>query len=238
MGKSICLTSGKDGTGKSTIAVNLGVALSNMGLHTIIVDGDIKGASVGLLLGFVNQDLPTIQDYLTDGTTLEEAVVNAFGTDILLGGLKINKLMGVSIEKFPVLLEGLSEGYDLLVVDSPGGLANDTLMVIASCEAIIIVLTPDINSVIHAIKSIVLANKVGTRVIGAIINRGGSPYDIPADQVSDFLKIDVLGVIKEDDKVKKAVNEAAPVLLGYPNSDFSLAIKDIVRNLLEKGLLD
>ncbi len=234
MGASICVASGKDGTGKSVITANLGAAFTNMGFTSLIVDGDIRGASIGLLLGIMDPKTPSIHDSLSEKIKPSEAIVDSFGVKAVIGGIKINQLMGVSMDNFPDIIEEYSKGFEVVLVDSPGGVGDDTLVVLSSCQFFILVLTPDINSVIHAIKTLVLANKVGSTVLGAVVNRAGSPYDIPMDQVSDFLKIEVLGELKEDEKVKKSVHEAVPVVMGYPGAAFSKKIKVIANKLADK----
>jgi septum site-determining protein MinD len=234
MGISICIASGKDGAGKSIITANLGVSLSNSGTKALIVDGDIKGASLGLILGVMDPKVPSIHDCLSGKISPEKAIIESFGTNAVLGGLKINQLMGVSMDNFPMVIENYTDKFEVVIVDSPGGLGSDSLMVISSCQSLILILTPDLNSIIHAIKTLVLANKVGSRIIGAIVNRGGSPYDVPPDQISDFLKIEILGEIKEDEKVKKSVHEAVPIVMGYPKTHFSEEIKKIANSLIER----
>jgi septum site-determining protein MinD len=236
MGVSICIASGKDGTGKSLITANLGAALSNMGVNTLVVDGDIKGASIGLIFGVMDPKTVSIHDCLSGKIPPENAITKAFGTKIVVGGLKIQQLMGVTLDNFPMIIESYSSKFEIVLVDSPGGLGSDALMVISSCQSLILIVTPDLNSVIHAIKTLVLAKKVGSRVIGAIINRRGSPYDIPTDEVSDFLRIEVLTEVEEDGKVKKSVHEAVPIVMGYPKSNFAVKIKEIATLLMESIL--
>ncbi len=234
VGASICIASGKDGTGKTQIATNLGITLSKMGVETLIVDGDIKGASIGLTLGIMDPKVQSIHDCLAGRIPPEKAIIESFDTHAVLGGMKINHLIGVSLEHFPRIIESYIGKFMMVIVDSPGGLGGDALMVISSCQSIILVLTPDLSSIIHAIKTLVLAKKVGSKIIGAIINRVGSPYDIPSDQIADFLRIEILGEIREDETVKKAGQEGVPAVMGHPKSRFSLEIKEIAKELIKR----
>jgi len=233
MGVSISIASGKDGSGKSIVTVNLGLALSNMGVSTMIVDGDIRGPTVGLLLGVVEPEVPTIHHVLSNAASPESAIIECYGVKAVVGALRINQLLGISLEKLPSILERYADVFDVLLVDSPAGLGEDVFTVVGSCKRLVLVLTPELNSIIHAIKTLVLAKRVGTEVMGVIINRAGGAYDIPADQISDFLRLDTLGVIPEDEMVKKAVSEGVPVFKGHPNSSFSREIKKIAALLAE-----
>jgi septum site-determining protein MinD len=237
MGISVCMASGKDGVGKSLTTANLGAVLSNMGIRTLVVDGDIKGASVGLIFGVVDPEIPSLHDCLSGRIPAEKAVIESYGTNLVVGGIKIEQLAGVSLQNLPGIIEKYSKGFEIVLVDSPGGLGSNTLMVIGSCQSLVLILTPDINSIVHAVKTLILARKVGVNVIGAVLNRAGSLYDIPSEEVSDFLRLEILGTIKEDDEVKKSIQEAVPVVLGYPNSNFSLELKRIALKIKQKTLL-
>ncbi|MFQ5800220.1 MAG: P-loop NTPase, partial [Candidatus Hydrothermarchaeales archaeon] len=144
MGVSVCLASGKDGVGTSTITANLGIALSKMGIASLIVDGDLEGASLGLILG-VDPNTPSIHDCLSGRIKCEEAVIEAFGTKAVVGGIKIEQLVGASLDTFQEIIENFTNEFDVVLVDSPGGLGSDAVTVISSCQSVILILTPDIN---------------------------------------------------------------------------------------------
>lgn len=231
MGVSVCLASGKDGVGKSAIAANLGITLSKLGINTIVVDGDLEGASIGLILG-VDPGVPSLHDCLSGRMNCEKAIIEAHGTKAIVGGIKIEQLINVSLEDFSKIVEGLTEKFDIVLVDSPAGLGSSALAVISSCQSLILVLTPDINSVTNTLKTLAVAKKVGTAVIGAIINRAGGTYDIPSDKIGDLLKVRIIAEIKEDEKVKQSLNDAIPLVASNPACEFSIQMKNISHKLI------
>lgn len=231
MGVSVCLASGKAGVGTSTITANLGIALSRMGIPSLIVDGDLEGASLGLILG-VDPNTPSIHDCLSGKIKCEEAVIETFGTKAVVGGIKIEQLVGASLDTFQKVIEDFTDKFDVVLVDSPGGLRSDTVTVIRSCQSVILILTPDINSVTNALKTLAVAKKVGAAILGGIINRGGGRYDIPSDKISELLRVEIIAEIKEDEAVKKSLLDAVPVVVEYPDSEFSLQIKRIASKLV------
>ncbi|MFV2040744.1 MAG: P-loop NTPase, partial [Candidatus Hydrothermarchaeales archaeon] len=161
MGVSVCLASGKDGVGRSTITVNLGIALSSLGVSTVVVDGDIEGASFSILLG-VDPDTPSLHDCLACKTTSENAVIEAHGVNALVGGIGIEQLVDVSVNGFSNILKELTERFDIVLVDSPAGLGTEAVTIMNSCQSVILVLTPDINSVTNTLKTLAVAKKLGT----------------------------------------------------------------------------
>lgn len=231
MGLSLCLASGKDGTGKSVITANLGVMLSQMGISTIIVDGDLEGASIGLVLG-IDPTVPSIHDCLAGKIDCEETIIEAFDTKVIVGGITMEQVVDASIEGFPEVIERLAEKFDLVLVDAPAGLGNNAVTVISSCQSTLLVLTPDINSATNGLKTLAVAKKVGTSILGAVTNRSGSPYDIPADKLEELLRVKVIADIKNDEYVQRSMIEAVPAVLEYPNCEFSRQMKHLANTLV------
>jgi septum site-determining protein MinD len=231
MGVSVCLASGKDGVGKSTITANLGIALSRMSINTIVVDGDIEGASFGLILG-IDPGTPSIHDCLSGRISCKDAIIEAHGVKAIVGGITIEQLVDVSVEGFSNIVNELSDMFDIVLVDSPAGLGTDAVTIMSSCQSVILVMTPDINSVTNTLKTLAVAKKVGTTILGGIINRTGGQYDIPSDKISDLLKVKIIAEIREDEKVRQSLSDAVPIYAEDPNSGFSLQINEVVNKLI------
>lgn len=231
MGVSVCLASGKDGVGKSTITANLGIALSKIGIGTIIVDGDIEGASFGLILG-VDPGVPSIHDCLSGRIKCKEAIIEAHGVSAIVGGITIEQLVDVSVGGFSGIVDELSGMFDVVLVDSPAGLGNDAVTIMSSCQSVVLVLTPDINSVTNTLKTLAVAKKVGVAILGGIINRTGGQYDIPTDRISDLLKVKIIAEIRENDKVRQSLSDAIPICAEDPESEFSLQIIEVANKLI------
>ncbi len=231
MGVSVCLASGKDGVGKSTIVANLGLALTKNGVSTIVVDGDIEGASIGLLFG-VDPSTPSIHDCLSGEMSCEEVIVEKFGLKVIVGGIKIEQLVNISLDNFPKIIKDVSEKYGIVLVDSPAGLGNDTVTVLGSCQSVLLVLTPDINSLTNTLKTLAVAKKVGATILGAVVNRTAGRFTIPSDKIEDLLKVKVLVEIGEDEKVQESLHHGVPIYEDDPKSEFSLKIKDIANQLI------
>jgi septum site-determining protein MinD len=231
MGVSVCLASGKDGVGKSTITANLGIALSGLGINTVIVDGDIEGASFGLILG-VDTNGPSIHDCLSGRLSCKDAIIQVHGVSAIVGGITIEQIVDVSVEGFSTIVDELSDMFDIVLIDSPAGLGTDAVTIMSACQSVLLVMTPDINSVTNTLKTLAVAKKVGKAVLGGIINRTGGQYDIPSDKISDLLKVKIIAEIKEDDNVRQSLQDAVPSYAEDPGSGFSLQIKEIANKLI------
>ncbi len=233
MGASICLASGKGGVGKSTIAANLSVALGKFKLKTVVVDGNLEGPSLGLIMG-VKPSGASLHDVLSGELGIDSAIVKGDGADVVVGELKMDGLLDINFELFEKAIETLEKKYALVLVDCPPGLGRDAVAVISACDEMVLVVTPDITSISEALKTIVLAKKLGTIIVGVLVNRTGSRYDIPGERIADIMDFPVIGEIKEDEDIKMALMEGRPLVSLKPNSKFSQGIRELAAKLVER----
>jgi len=235
-GISICIASGKGGVGKSTICANLGAVLSQLGVRTIVVDADVEGASIGLIYGMDSEaDVPTLQDTLSGKLKPQDAVFelqDANGVRLLLGSIRVESLKDIQFDLFKGVISDLAERYEIVLIDSPAGLGVDSLTAISSCDAMLLVVTPDLLSVTSALKTKVVANRLGCKILGIVLNRVGGKYDIPTRYIEDLTGLKIISEIKEDEEVKKALSEGKLLLFQSPNSPASVAIKKLAATLV------
>lgn len=232
-GISVSFASGRDGSGKSTVCANLGVALAEMGLKTVVVDADVEGASLNLIFG-IDLDVPTIHDYLSGRASADEVVFThkETGIDLVVGSVKVESLKDVEFDTFQELINGLKENHDIVLIDIPAGLSVDTMTSLSASDVVVLVVTPDILSVSSALKTKVLTKGRDLKILGAIINRAGGEYDIPADYIEDMLNVTVLSTIAEDDEVRRSLSAGQILMQSSPTSQVAQAIKQIASKLV------
>lgn len=192
-------------------------------MSVVIVDGNVEGASLGLIMGIKSYPA-SIHEVLSGKRSIYDAVVDAGGVKVVVGEVAIESLRDIDFEVFEKAVEELSKKYEVVVVDSPPGLGRDAVTALSACEQVILVLTPDISAISEALKTIVVAKKVGCIILGAVVNKTGSKYDIPTEMISDILDIEVIAEIREDDAVKKALLEGRPLALHKPSSQLSMGV--------------
>lgn len=233
MGTSICFASGKGGVGKSTIVANLGIALGRFKLKTVVVDGNLEGPSLGLIMG-VKPNVASLHDVLSGEIGVESAIVKAEGIDAVIGELKVEGLLDINFELFDKAIETLEKKYEVVLVDCPPGLGRDAVVAISACDEMVLVVNPDITSISEALKTIVVAKKLGTSIIGVLVNKAGSKYDIPRERISDILELPIIGELHEEEEIKKALMEGKPLILLKPRSKFSQEIGRVAIKLVER----
>ncbi|MDI6655199.1 MAG: cell division ATPase MinD [Candidatus Hydrothermarchaeota archaeon] len=231
MGISIAVASGKGGVGKSTIAANLAIALSKFKVSTVVVDGNVEGASLGLIMGIKSYPA-SIHEVLSGKRSINDALVSMGGIKVVVGEVAIESLKDIDLDVFEKAVEELSKKYEVVLVDCPPGLGKDAVTALSACEQVILVVTPDISAISEALKTIVVAKKVGCIILGVVINKTGSRYDIPKERISDILDIGVIGEIREDDTVKKALFEGKPLALHKPDSQLAMELSSIAAKLV------
>ena len=172
----IVVMSGKGGVGKSTVAANLAVFLSNQGYKVGLLDVDVHGPSIAGLLGLTGLKLNIIDDK-----------IQAYSYTDHLKVVTIQGLLNTPDEpliwrgpmKISIIRQFLSDviwgTLDYLIIDSPPGTGDEPLTIaqtVTDCQAIIVT-TPQEIALADVRKSIQFCHKVNMPILGLIENMSG-----------------------------------------------------------------
>ncbi|YCM45368.1 Mrp/NBP35 family ATP-binding protein [Verrucomicrobiaceae bacterium 227] len=242
----IAVGSGKGGVGKSTVSSNLAIALSQQGLKVGLLDCDLYGPSVPLMLG-VPHHQPNADD--------QDRII-----PIEAHGLKLMSMGFLLSDNSPVIVRGpLANRYtqqfltqvawgelDVLVLDLPPGTGDIQLTIVqtVALDGAIIVTTPQEVAMIDARKAVSMFAKVNVPILGFIENMSyfecdhGTRYQLfgegGARREAERLKVPVLGEIPLEPIVGKRCDGGEPVALLSPSeSKASAAFHDAARALLD-----
>lgn len=237
----ITVTSGKGGVGKSSISVNLGIALSQVGKRVVILDADFGLANIEVMLGI--RPKYSLADLIFRDKSLADIITRGpEGIGFISGGSGIQEMNSLTKDQIMYLIQKLVEldnQADIILIDTGAGISDSVLEFVAASSEVLLVTTPEPTSITDAYALMkTLHRKVDyandDTSIHMISNRvpseeeGRELYDKLRVVVEKFLhvKMEYLGAVLQENNVSKAVIHQKPVVTLYPNSHFSRKIKD------------
>jgi ATP-binding protein involved in chromosome partitioning len=248
----IAVASGKGGVGKSTVAVNLAVAISKTGAKTGLIDADIYGPSIPLMFDVVDERPEVIE---IEGKQKIKPV-NKYGIDLLSLGFFFDSKQAL-IWRGPMITSSLRqlffdsiwEGIDYMVIDLPPGTgdAHLTLLQELVVDGVVIVSTPQEVALIDARKALSMftQQQLGVPVLGLIENMSYFiPPDMPDKKYYIFGKegcqklavdynIDLLGQIPIVENIRESGDIGKPVALSDKTVE-AIAFRDAAKNVIKK----
>lgn len=243
----ITVTSGKGGVGKSSITVNLAIALSRLGKRVVILDADFGLANIEIMLGI--RPTYNLADLMFRGKSLSDIITEGpENIGFISGGSGIQELTNLTKDQIIYLIRKLVELdqiVDIVIIDTGAGISNSVLEFVAASSEILLVTTPEPTSITDAYALLKTLNRKidfsEDTAIKMIANRvtpdedGKVIYDKLNIVVTRFLtiKLEYLGNIPMDNSVSKAVMRQRPAISDYPNSNFAKLITSFAKQLCD-----
>jgi ATP-binding protein involved in chromosome partitioning len=235
----IAIASGKGGVGKSTTAVNLALALRELGLKVGILDADIYGPSMPKLLAI--RERPQA----IGGNRLRP--IERFGMPVMSIGFLIEEETPM-IWRGPMVMSALTQmlrevewgALDVMVVDMPPGTGDAQLTMAQQVplKGAVIVSTPQDLALIDARRGIAMFRRVNVPVLGIVENMStficpqcGARSDIfghgGARREAERLNVPFLGEVPLDIAIREKSDSGSPVVATAPDSDHAKYYRDI-----------
>ncbi|MDO9129546.1 MAG: response regulator [Anaerolineales bacterium] len=220
-GKIIMVYSPKGGTGCTTLAVNLALALHNDETRTMLVDANMQFGDVAVFMNVQGKntilDLTPRADEL-DPDIIEEVMIKhaASGLHILAGPARPENAEKVTAGQFSQVLKYLRQLYAYVVVDTCTSLNDITLSVLDASDVIVLVATQEFPSIKNSRLFLDLMITMGIPLdkIAFVMNRYDKRITITPEKVAENLKQEVVAVIPLDERVViSSVNRGVPFVL-------------------------
>jgi ATP-binding protein involved in chromosome partitioning len=244
LGKIIAVSSGKGGVGKSTVSVNLAVALARSGARVGLMDGDIYGPNIPRMMG-VNEPPMVVNEKIIP--------LEAHGVKLISIGFLIDRDQP-AIWRGPIIMKIITQflrdvawgQLDYFIVDLPPGtgVAQLTLVQAAQISGAIIVTTPQEVSVGDALRGVKMFDRVSVPVLGIVENMSwfecphcGKPTPIfgsgGGERLATELGLPLLGQIPLYMRVMEGGDTGAPIVAADESSSAARALRGVAEKVAE-----
>ena len=227
-GRIIAFTSGKGGTGKTFLALNMALALAELDKKVLAVDLDLNFANLNVMLNIVPEK--TINNFIENQNELKEIIYEhnsklhfLFGNS---GKLDNAKIVDSFVYGFMKQLRSLSQEYDYIFIDTTSGANKAMISLLGLTDEIIFVTTSEPTAIMDAfVVAKLLAYMEIKNVKRVIVNKSNKPeskkaFDNLSTAVRHFLneEIQYLGNVEFNENASTSILNQEPFLSAYSNS--------------------
>lgn len=244
LGRIIAVSSGKGGVGKSTVAVNIAIALAKSGKRVGIMDADIYGPNLPLMLGV--DAAPAVRD--------EKIIpLEAHGLKVISLGFLIEKEQP-AIWRGPIVMKIITQflkdvdwgELDYLLVDMPPGTGDAQLSLVQATQVhgAVIVTTPQQVAVGDALRGVKMFERTAVPVLGIVENM--SPYEDPetgrvvaifgsggGERLASECGLPLLGQVPLDPRIQQGGDSGRPILVDDPDGRAALELQRIAERVAQ-----
>lgn len=218
MATAIAITSGKGGTGKTSLTGGVGSCLAALGNKVLCIDMDVGLRNLDLSLGMSDRALMDFTDVLSGRTTLEKAAVPhpvIQGLYLLTAPLTEPRDI-IREDALRVFLQGAKEQFDYILMDAPAGLGLGFRLSVCAADRAIVVSTTDASALRDAQRTVTELSRT-LQSLHLVVNRVQPrllrQLHSTIDDAMDAAGLPLLGVVPEDAQVMLAANRGEPLIL-------------------------
>ncbi len=236
----IAVTGGKGGVGKTSVSVNLAIALAQAGREVLLLDGDLGLANVDVLLGLTPKG--TLEQVIKGEVQLRDVVLpTRQGISVVPAASGISRMAELSNVEHAALIREfnqLPDNYDVLVVDTAAGIASSVRSFTQAAQHVLVVVRNEPASLTDAYALIkVLHREHHINSFKVLVNMTQDNAEAEGlfrrlQSVTDrYLNVQLsyAGEIPDDQYLQKAVRTQRSVMEAFPGSRSSLAFKRLAQ---------
>lgn len=234
-GKIIQVYSPKGGTGSTSLAVNLAIALHSATTKAIIVDGNLQYGDVAIYMNEVGYH--SILDLTTRIDDLDPDVISTVinhhessGIDVMAAPTRPEEAEKVSGEEFYKVLQYLRRMYSYIIVDTPPALNEVTLSVLDATDLVILVTTQEIPSIKNSRLFLAVLDglHINRQRLIHVLNRYDRMIALSPEKIGDNLKQEVALLVPADPKIAlRSENQGAPFILTARDEPLGKAVVEL-----------
>jgi septum site-determining protein MinD len=246
LARTIVITSGKGGVGKTTTAASMAMGLAQRGHRTVVIDFDVGLRNLDLVMGCERRVVYDFANVINGEANLNQALIRDKRCDQLyiLPASQTRDKEALTQDGVGRVLEELDQTYEYVICDSPAGIEHGALMAMYYADDAVVVTNPEVSSVRDSDRMLgILASKsrralenqepireflLLSRYSPERVARGEM---LGVEDVQEILSLNLLSVIPDSQAVLNASNAGIPVILDQ-ESDAGQAYADMVDRYL------
>jgi len=223
------ITGGKGGVGKTSLSINLSIALSRNGSKVCLFDADTGLANINIMLGL--HPAYTLEHLFTGEKSIQDIVIEGpEGIHIVPGASGFAQCVELDVgqqQRLVTSIQAIEPHYDYMVVDTAAGISPTVLHFIAASQVAVIVVTPEPTSLTDAFSLVKVLKRRGyRRKVQVIVNMSANSSQAEkvfrrfSNALDKYLslKAEYLGSVWMDESMRSAVTLQRPVAL-FPRND-------------------
>ena len=246
--RTIAVTSGKGGVGKTFVAANLAAALARGGRRVLVIDADLGLANLDVVLNLFPR--VTLHEVFTGKSSLLDAILPApGGFSVLLAGsglVEYSRMTPELRDRLRQVIDEVEPLFDHVLLDTGAGISEVVLHTVSLAGQVLVVVTPEPTSLTDAYATIkVLAAAQGRRQISLVVNQTRRPGEgrmvrQQLQQVVDRyvspgldtpVRLELLGELPADPAVRDAVQRRELLFETLPGTPAAMALAAIADRL-------
>jgi len=214
LARVIGIVSGKGGVGKTTVTVNLAIALSKFGKRVIAVDCNLSTPHLAYYLGAYKYTT-TFNDALLGKANITSALYHHNSVMFVPASLSLEDLISIDVVEIKDHVKKLvnNDMIDFILLDSAPGLGREAVATMDASDEIMYVTTPIYPMVRDVVKCADVAREFGKKNLGIALNMtGNGRHELALKDVQGITKIPVIGQIPFDKNIVNGLAVRKPVM--------------------------
>jgi septum site-determining protein MinD len=218
-GRTIVITSGKGGVGKTTATANIGTALALRGHKVVVVDTDIGLRNLDVVMGLENRIVYDLVNVIEGECKVHQAMIKDKSKNelYLIPAAQTREKNSIDPQQLRELCATLEQEFDYVLMDCPAGIEQGFKNAVTAAKEAIIVTTPEVSAIRDADRVIGLVESSGLHRPQLIINRINPDMVKRGDMMDQkdvvgLLAVEMLGLVPADQRAITAANRGVPVV--------------------------
>ncbi|MFZ2959860.1 MAG: MinD/ParA family protein [Candidatus Ozemobacteraceae bacterium] len=243
--RTITVTSGKGGVGKTNFVANLAICLGQAGRRVIILDADLGLANIDVVFGI--RPKRTLNDVINGSFSIDQILIpGPCGIHIIAGGSGLADLAQLKPEQTARLfdqLRFLEDRADYLLIDTGAGISQNVISFCLAADRIIVITTPEPAALADAYGIIkVISQSRADANVSVLVNRAEHAeearfiHERLRNVAWEFLQfpLNELGFLPQDRQMYLAVRQQTPLMLFSPMSPAAVRLREIVSTAFQE----